>query len=398
MTNNVEAFDNWIRTDFANMNTELEEIYFSQQDRQSIRGVGDVIKEQLVEEGRIHLSALLEEGNTDEGFDSQYNLLGCVGLYMAACRRHEITEPSREATSPLVEASALALQLATTLGVTPRFTTCHLSTCNPAKNGTYRTFTLLQDEYIFLDYNTLGIFAYQKAADALRRILPIGISHPLSYHLFCDAKAALEDVLKFNEILFSELDAARFFNCVRPYYKPYRVGPNVYRGANAGDFAGINVIDLLLGLCNANNPSYSQILVDKFLFILPVEQDFLRDCMRRRSFMDLFLEELNGNSDKEWLQKNLAAFLQVIDAHGRAAAYHHDQLVNKFIQKPAALLPEEGLINITASGPPLPALINSLEKLRDLRLAADRDDIPSRYKDIQQLKAVLCRSQKSRQI
>ena len=116
MTNNVEAFDNWIRTDFANMNTELEEIYFSQQDRQSIRGVGDVIKEQLVEDGRIHLSALLEEGNTDEGFDSQYNLLGCVGLYMAACRRHEITEPSREATSPLVEASALALQLATTLG------------------------------------------------------------------------------------------------------------------------------------------------------------------------------------------------------------------------------------------------------------------------------------------
>ena len=135
---------------------------------------------------------------------------------MAACRRHEITEPSREATSPLVEASALALQLATTLGVTPRFATCHLSTCNPAKNGTYRTFTLLQDEYIFLDYNTLGIFAYQKAADALKRILPLGISHPLSHHLFCDAKAALEDVLKFNEILFSELDAAGFFNCVRP--------------------------------------------------------------------------------------------------------------------------------------------------------------------------------------
>ena len=206
--------------------------------------------------GRIHLSALLEEGNTDEGFDSQYNLLGCVGLYMAACRRHEITEPSREVSSPLVEASALALQLATTLGVTPRFATCHLSTCNPAKNGVYRTFTLLKDEYIFLDYNTLGNFAYQKAADALKRILPLGISHPLSYHLFCDARAALKDVLKFNEILFSELDATRFFNCVRPYYKPYRVGPNVYRGANAGDFAGINVIDLLLGLCNANNPFY----------------------------------------------------------------------------------------------------------------------------------------------
>ena len=31
----------------------------------------------------------------DEGFDNA-DLLGNVGLYMAACRRHEITEPSRK--------------------------------------------------------------------------------------------------------------------------------------------------------------------------------------------------------------------------------------------------------------------------------------------------------------
>ena len=70
-------------------------------------------------------------------------------------------------------------------------------------------------------------------------------------------------------------------------------------GANAGDFAGINVIDLLLGVCSADNPSYAQILVDKFLFMLPEEQDLLRDCMRRRSFMDLFLEELDKNSAED---------------------------------------------------------------------------------------------------
>ena len=269
MSRNVELFDAWIRTSFAEINTELEEIYFTRENRQSVAGVGNNIKKILLEEGREHVTVLLKEGNTDEGFDRQYNLLGCVGLYMAACRRHDITEPSRETISPLEEASALALQLATTLGVTPRFATSHLSTFNPAEDGVYRTFTLLADEYIFLDYNTLGVFAYQRAADALKRIIPLGISHPLIYHLFCDARLALEDVIKFNDILYAELDTDRFFNCVRPYYKPYRVGPNIYRGANAGDFAGINVIDLLLGLCSADNPSYSQILVDKFLFMLP---------------------------------------------------------------------------------------------------------------------------------
>ena len=389
MSKNVELFDQWLRTSFVEMNTELEETYFAQENRQAVAGVGDPIKENLLKEGNSHIVPLLKEGNTDEGFDRQYNLLGCVGFFMAACRRHDITEPSRETTSPMVEASALALHLSTTLGVTPRFATSHMATFNPAKDGVYRTFTSLKDEFLFLDYNTLGIFAYQRAADALRRILPMGISHPLASHLFQLAKTALEDVIRFNDCLFSELDTDRFFNCVRPYYKPYRVGPNVYRGANAGDFAGINVIDLLLGLCSADNPSYSQVLVDKFLFMLPEEQELLRDCMRRRSFLDQFLEELDENGNKDWFQTNLKAYLEVVNLHGKGAASHHDKLVKKFIEKPAAELPEEGLVNITASGPPLPVLLDALEKLRDLRLAADRTDIPSRYHDLEKLRSCL---------
>ena len=389
MSKNVELFDQWLRTSFVEMNTELEETYFAQENRQAVAGVGDPIKENLVEEGNSHIIPLLKEGNTDEGFEMQYNLLGCVGFFMAACRRHDITEPSRETASPLIDASALALHLATTLGVTPRFATSHMATFNPAKNGVYRTFTSLKDEFLFLDYNTLGIFAYQRAADALRRILPMGISHPLAGHLFQLAKTALGDVIRFNDCLFSELDTDRFFNCVRPYYKPYRVGPNVYRGANAGDFAGINVIDLLLGLCSADNPSYSQVLVDKFLFMLPEEQELLRDCMRRRSFLDQFLDEMDGNTDKDWFQNNVKAYLEVVGLHGKGAASHHDKLVKKFIEKPAAELPEEGLVNITASGPPLPVLLDALEKLRDLRLAADRNDIPSRHNDLQKLKSCL---------
>ena len=45
--------------------------------------------------------------------------------------------------------------------------------------------------------------------------------------------------------------------------------------------------------------------------------------------------------------------------------------------------------NLTASGPPLPVLLNALEKLRDQRTAALRDDMYTRYNDIQQLKAAI---------
>ena len=86
------------------------------------------------------------------------------------------------------------------------------------------------------------------------------------------------------------LDVDRFFYSVRPYYKPYRVGRQEYRGANAGDFSGINEIDLLLGLCRANDPYYAQLLVDKMLFMIPEDQARLRDCMTRTSLLDELLQ------------------------------------------------------------------------------------------------------------
>jgi hypothetical protein len=389
MTANTENFDRWIRGEFVAMNTALEEIYFAQDDRSAVEGVGDTIKKPLVEEGRSFILQLLREGNTDEGFDSAFDLLGNVGLYMAACRRHDITEPSRETMSPLAEASGLALHLGASIGVTPRFATSHLATHNLAKQGKYKSFTSLRDEALFLDYNTRGIFAYKRAADALVRILPLGISHPVAYDLLADAKNALLDVAKWNEILFRDLDSERFFYCVRPYYKPYRVGLHEYRGANAGDFCGINEIDLLLGLCNANNITYSQLLVDKFLFMMPEDQTRLRDCMRRRSLLDSLLEELPGSQAQPWYQRNARMFLEVCTAHGAAARQHHNQLVQRFIAAPSRQLPASRLTHITASGPPLEVLLRSLEKLRDLRLAAERDDIPSRYRDIRALQRSL---------
>lgn len=185
---NAEAFDNWIRNDFKELNTRLEMLYFEQKNRENVSGIGDNFKQQLVEEGNTFISALLREGNTDQGFDSGFDLLGNVGFFMAACRRHEITEPSRETRSPLTEASALAMQLGASLGVIPRFASCHLETHNKAINGVYKTFTSLEDEKVFLDYNTRGVFHFIRASEALLHTLPLGVSHPVTYDLLLAAK------------------------------------------------------------------------------------------------------------------------------------------------------------------------------------------------------------------
>ncbi len=261
MTLNTRKFDAWIREDFVALNTELEELYFSSDTPEEVNGVGEELKSQLREMGRRYIVELVNEGNTDEGFEAGFDLLGNVGLYMAACRRHEITEPSRESKSPLEEASALAMQLGASLGVVPRFASAHLETHNLAINGAYKTFTSLADERLFITYNTRAALAYIRASEALWRILPLGVSHPVTADLLQAATHALNDVIASNNELFAALDTNRFFYSVRPYYKPHRVGLHEYRGANAGDFAGINVIDLLLGLCRADDAYYSQLRV-----------------------------------------------------------------------------------------------------------------------------------------
>ena len=391
-TNNAKNLDRWIRSNFKDLNTQLEERYSTLDHIDDISKVGGKLKSELIKRGGELISNLLLEGNTDEGFDSGFDLLGNVGLYMAACRRHEVNQISnskvnQELNRHLRNASALALQLGASLGVVPRFASAHLETHNRAINGKYKTFTHLEAEELFLEYNTRGVFCFIRASEALLNCLPLGVSHPVAYDLLSAAKQALDEVLTNNQQLFQDLDTDHFFYHIRPYYKTHDVGLREYRGANAGDFAGINAIDLLLGLCRADDAYYSQLLVDKFLFMRPEDQTILRDCMRRQSLMDEFLESINGDEKNNvWFQKNLKLFLNVCEAHGKTAQQHHNMLIKKFIEQPADSAQLNDQKDITASGPPLHLMLRGLKKLCDLRSAALTDDVTTRYHDIELLK------------
>jgi len=281
------------------------------------------------------------------------------------------------------------MHVGASIGVAPRFATAHLATHNLAVGGVRKSFTSLPAEFLFIDENTRGILAFQRAADALMRVVPLGISSPVNDVLFDAAKLALRDAIRSNERLFTELDVERFFFSVRPYYKPYRIGRQEYRGATAGDFSGINEIDLLLGLCRANDPYYAQLLVDKMLFMLPQDQARLRECMSYKSLLDELLAVADIDSGTDWFQQNARMFLDVCALFAHTAAQHHDMLVKRFIEQPADALAEEDLQGITASGPPLPVLLRSLQTLRDLRVAAKRSDLATRCDDLAKLRGLL---------
>lgn len=372
MTPTAAAFDHWIRTGFVAINTALEELYFAQPDRGNVDGVGDDLKRRLHDEGMVHVEALAAEGNTGGGFDSAFDVLGNVGLLVAALRRHELTNPAREAKSPFAAASSLALQAGASIGMVPRFATAHLTTRNRAVAGVRKSFTRLPDEFLFIDENCRAILMMSQAADALYRILPLGITNPVADVLLEAAAAALRDVVAINDRLARTLDEDRFFFSVRPYYRPYRVGRQEYRGANGGDFSGINEIDLLLGLTSGRDPAYAALVAEKLPYMPPQDQQRLRDCLAEVSLLDRLIAAWRDTPDAATLPRNTRLFLAVCEAFAETARQHHDLFVTRFIAGPAARLSSDQYGQVTSSGPPLAPLMTALAALRDLRMATGR--------------------------
>ena len=213
MSARAEAFDRWIRTGFVEMNTELENLYFAQDDRANgRRRAATRSRRRCATRVTRYVVELLAEGNTGEGFDSGFGVLGNVGLYLGALRRHELTNPAREERSPFAEASSLALHVGASLGMAPRFATAHLATHNLARRR--------RAQKLHLACRRVPVHRREHArhleflsAPPMRstRIVPLGVSSPVADVLFEAAKQGLRDVIRFNERLFEKLDVERFF-------------------------------------------------------------------------------------------------------------------------------------------------------------------------------------------
>ena len=373
-TDPIDQLDGWLRGDFVRINTALEEAYFAGRiDVICGRPDVDELKTQLLRQGGPLMERLADMPDLPADPHASYRLLGLVGHYLAACERHEA--PLADHQGGRQAAWAVSTGIGDALGVVPRFVFAHQSLFNEAIAGRYRTFTSLPDEDIFIRFNALGVLAYYRAAEALRGIANIGVSSVVAAYLFDEAEAALADVLRFNQDLAKQLNVERFFFNIRPYFKTYRVGDVDYRGANAGDFSAINEIDVTLGLCTMDDPFYRAIVREKARHVPPDDQPILESLDRRPSLLRAFCDELDSHgATPEW-KANAARFLSVCKAHGAAYAFHHQRLVKAYVEAPSKTAHSAHTAGVTSSGPPLDEVMGMLQRLLDLRLARDHQDM-----------------------
>lgn len=385
MADPIEALDEWLRREFVRINTALEEAYFAERvDVISDRPELESLKSDLVRQGEAQMERLSSMPALPETPRARYQLLGMVGYYLAACQRHEANLAAVE--SGRQAAWCISMRIGSSLGVVPRYVFAHQALFNEAVAGRYRTFTSLPDEEVFIRFNALGVLAYRRAANALRGISDMGVSNPVTTYLFDEATTALRDVLRFSQELSSQLNVERFYFNIRPYFKTYRVGHAEFRGANAGDFAAINEVDVILGLCRTNDPFYQAIIHEKSGHVPPDDHQALRTLDRRASLLDAFCRELDLHGATPQWRENATRFLAVCKAHGAAYAYHHERLVKPYLEEPAKASPSAHSYGLTSSGPPLEEVIAMLQRLLDLRTARDRPGIGSAAASIARLR------------
>jgi hypothetical protein len=386
VTDPIEQLDQFLRTDFVRINTALEEAYFAEGiDVMSDRPDLDALKRELLRQGGAAIERVAGLATPPAEPSAAYRLLGLVGHYLAACQRHEAPLSSRDGARDA--AWRISSAIGNALGVAPRLVFSHQSLFNDAVAGRIRTFTSLPDEEIFIRFNALGVLAYRRAAGALRDIADLGVSSPGASYAFDAAESALRDVLAFNQDLAKQLNVERFFLNIRPYFKTYRVGDTDYRGANAGDFSAINEIDVTLGLCRMDDPFYQAIVREKYPLVPPDDQPHLRTLDRRVPLLDAFLRELDSQGATPAWKANGSRFLAVCKAHGAAAAFHHQRLVKPFVETPSHRMPTTHAAGMTSSGPPLDQVMAMLGRLVDLRLARDREGLPTAASAIARLTA-----------
>lgn len=388
MIDPIERLDEWLRSDFVFINTQLEQAYFDERvDVIMGRPTLDAFKTALLRGGGERVEEIASMPAMPEQSGAKYRLLGMVGHYLAACKRHEAGLSA--AVGGQDAAWTVSLRIGCSLGVVPRLVFAHQALFNEAVGGKYRTFTSLPDEQTWIHWNALAVLAYRRAARALRDIPHMGVSNPLAAYLFEDAQAALEDVLKFNQQLGQKLNVDRFYFNIRPYFKGYRVARTEYRGANAGDFSAINEIDVMLGLCRTADPFYQSIVQEKAANVPPGDQDAMRALDRQPSLLRAFIHEIGSYGGTAAWRVNAAVFLEVCKAHGAAYAYHHQRLVKPFLEQPARAAPSTHSAGVTSSGPPLDEVMSMLGRLLDLRTARDLPGIGSAAPDIHRIRTEL---------
>ena len=262
----VRGLYEWMCVDFPRLNSRIAELTFGSTPDQA---------------GALHVLSDLQSGAirfcepllaTSEPLTLQVHTW--VGMIFSALQRHAaLGYPLNQEVTGLVE--RLLVDRSAQLGVASRFIVVPYLFQQTDTHGRVATFTVQQQERLFMQFNCAGIEAYRECAEELKHALSIGWSdsHVITRHLEC-AISALGKVRATFVRVKDEIEPHIFFRELVPFYAPVQVGGVLHQPADARDQAEVFLIDLILGL--ATERYCEELIVPNLPYLVPTDQERVR--------------------------------------------------------------------------------------------------------------------------
>jgi len=186
-----------------------------------------------------------------------------IGFFLGSLKRH-----GHEPVDVVPGLEPVLLDLARVTGLPPRETLLHVTVWNPAAADAQRSYTGLRDEAHLLESVRISMAALEAAIALTVELTDVPLRSP-AFAQGCDALAAyLQKMVESIVYAYRFISLQVFYDELRPFYEPIRVGGRSYLGPGAVEMP-LFVLEHVLWGAQSDHQGYREFKETYLPYVLP---------------------------------------------------------------------------------------------------------------------------------
>ncbi|MDN7908900.1 monodechloroaminopyrrolnitrin synthase PrnB family protein [Burkholderia cepacia] len=240
-----------------------------------------------------------------------------IGFFLGSLKRH-----GHEPVDAVPGLEPVLLDLARVTGLPPRETLLHVTVWNPAAADAQRSYTGLRDEAHLLESVRISMAALEAAIGMTVELYDVPLRSP-SFAEGCDELADyLHKMVESIVYAYRYISVQVFYDELRPYYEPIRVGGRSYLGPGAVEMP-LFVLEHVLWGSQSDHPGYREFKETYLPYVLPAFGAIYARFAGAPSLVDRVLDEVQATGARgEPVVAGLAALDRVFEILLRFRAPH----------------------------------------------------------------------------
>ncbi|MEE4411669.1 MULTISPECIES: monodechloroaminopyrrolnitrin synthase PrnB family protein [unclassified Serratia (in: enterobacteria)] len=239
-----------------------------------------------------------------------------IGFFLGSLKRH-----GHEPVDVVPGLEPVLLDLARITDLPPRETLLHVTVWNPAAADAQRSYTGLSDEAHLLESVRISMAALEAAIAVTVELHDVPLRSP-AFAQGCDELATyLQKMVESIVYAYRFISPQVFYDELRPFYEPIRVGGQSYLGPGAVEMP-LFVLDHVLWGSQSDHQAYREFKETYLPYVLPAYRAVYARFAGRPSLVDRAIGEARVGAQSEPVRAGLAALNRVFVVLLRFRAPH----------------------------------------------------------------------------